>query len=61
MGYDAFGLPAEQKAIDEGILRGPTDEAIQNRRRLVRGLLVRLVARASTRTGPRQGGPSTSS
>ncbi len=34
MGYDAFGLPAEQKAIEEGIPpQKSTDEAIENFRR----------------------------
>lgn len=34
MGYDAFGLPAEQKAIEEGIApQKSTEEAIQNFRR----------------------------
>lgn len=34
MGYDAFGLPAEQKAIDEGIApQRSTQEAIENFRR----------------------------
>ncbi|HEU0035992.1 MAG TPA: leucine--tRNA ligase [Kofleriaceae bacterium] len=39
MGYDAFGLPAEQRAIDEGIPpQVSTDEAIQN----FRGQLKRM-------------------
>src|SRR5664279_2571594 len=34
MGYDAFGLPAEQKAIDEGVSpQQSTAEAIENFRR----------------------------
>ena len=39
MGYDAFGLPAEQKAIDEGVPpQASTAEAIENFRRQLKRL-----------------------